>query len=89
MEGGTDYINPLPRAAYTDPKVFGGLAGLTATYINASGFSDQLASASSITLVNDLISDLQSGIRAHELLLERFLYASRRGLTLVPTFSAA
>jgi hypothetical protein len=81
VEGGTDYINPLPRTAYTDPYVFGGLAGITATYINATGFDAQLAKISSTSVVADLVKDIQAGIRAHQLWMERFLYASRLPLS--------
>jgi hypothetical protein len=77
IEGGVDYINPLPYAAYTDPHVFGGLAGLTATYINASGFDLQIAAMSSISVADDLILDVQAGIRRQQQHVERFLYASR------------
>jgi len=81
VEGGTDYINPLPRAAYSDPRVFGGLAGVTATYVNRTGFDVQLARISSNGVILDLVRDIQSGIRTHTLWVERFLYASRLPLS--------
>ena len=50
---------------------------ITATYINALKFDDQIAAMSSSSVADDLILDLQSGIRKQQLWVNRFLYASR------------